>query len=142
MKSSKKLKHFWRVFKYIWPQWHRLAVIWCSAILIGILFSLSFATVIPLLKVMMGEEGLHGWVDRKTCDLRYGIDFDVPDRTDLLSDSSQEIAYYLLVTEVDEDKPGHKAGIKPQDIIVGINEFSPAVQGNKIPLTKPGSRNL
>jgi ABC-type multidrug transport system fused ATPase/permease subunit len=136
MKSNKKLRHFWRVFKYVWPQWHRLAVIWCSAILIGVLFSLSFATVIPLLKVMMGEEGLHGWVDRKTCDLRYGVDFDVPDRTDLLSDSSQEIAYYLLVTKVDEEKPGYKAGIKPQDIIVGVDEFSPAVRGDKIPLTK------
>jgi hypothetical protein len=50
------MKAFRRVFEYIWPQWHRLVTIGCSALLIGMLFSVSFATILPLLKVMMGEE--------------------------------------------------------------------------------------
>jgi len=60
------MESFWRIFKYVWPQWPRLVVIAIAVVLIAILFSLSFATVVPLLKVMMGEEGLHGWVDRKS----------------------------------------------------------------------------
>jgi len=59
------MKSFWRIFDYIWPQWPRLIVIFVSAILISILFSLSFMTIVPLLKLMMNEEGLHGWADRK-----------------------------------------------------------------------------
>ena len=59
---------FKRVFKYIWPQWHRLVVIFCAALVVGQLFSFSIATVLPLLKVMMGEEGLHGLVNRKICE--------------------------------------------------------------------------
>jgi ABC-type multidrug transport system fused ATPase/permease subunit len=136
VEKSKQLKSFWRVFRYVWPQWHRLAVIWFSAVLIGVLFSLSFATVIPLLKVMMGEEGLHGWVDRKTCEWRYGIDFYVPDRTDLLDDASQNIAYYILVTKVDEEGQAYKAGVKPQDRIVGVGDLAPQGEGDRIPLTK------
>ena len=69
------MKSFWRIFEYIWPQWPRLVVIFVSVILISILFSLSFMTIAPLLKVMMGEEGLHGWVDRKVCSSRCGVDF-------------------------------------------------------------------
>jgi subfamily B ATP-binding cassette protein MsbA len=136
MEDDKKIKYFWRIFKYVWPQWYRLIFIWFSAVLIGVLFSLSFATIIPLLKVMMGEEGLHGWVDRKTCGWRYGMDFYVPDRTDLLDDNSQQIAYYLLVTKVDEEGQALKAGVKPQDKIVGVDNVVPKSREDKIPLTK------
>jgi subfamily B ATP-binding cassette protein MsbA len=136
MEDSKKIKYFWRVFKYVWPQWYRLIAIFFSATLIGVLFSLSFATVIPLLKVMMGEEGLHGWVDRKACSWRYGMDFYVPDRTDLLDDNSQEVAYYLLVTNVDEEGQALKAGVKPQDKIFGVDNYVPKGREDKISLTK------
>ena len=114
------MKSFWRIFEYIWPQWPRLIVIVFSAILIGILFSLSFMTVVPLLKVMMGEEGLHGWVDRKICSWRYGIDFYVPDTIDFTDSENNNIAYYLLIMNVEPDGRAEAAGLKGQDRIVGI----------------------
>ncbi len=110
---------FLRIFKYVWPQWPRITVIVFTAVLIGILFSLSFATIVPLLKVMMGEEGLHSWVDRKVCGWRYGLDFYVPDSTDFTDVNGTNIAYYLLVTNVKEDSWADKAGLKQQDRIVG-----------------------
>jgi len=110
---------FLRIFKYVWPQWPRIVVIVFTAVLIGILFSLSFATIVPLLKVMMGEEGLHSWVDRKVCGWRYGLDFYVPDSTDFTDVNGTNIAYYLLVTNVKEDSWADKAGLKQQDRIVG-----------------------
>jgi len=97
-------------------------VIVVSAVLIGVLFSLSFMTIMPLLKVMMGEEGLHGWIDRKTCDSRYGMDFYVPDTTDYI-DSDSNIAYYLRVTRVEKGSPAARAGIRPQDKIIGAGKF-------------------
>ncbi|MHC4143571.1 MAG: ABC transporter transmembrane domain-containing protein [Planctomycetota bacterium] len=114
------MKAFWRVFEYIWPQWPRLIVIVISAILIGILFSLSFMTVVPLLKVMMGEEGLHGWVDRKICGWRYGIDFYVPETIDFTNSENNSIAYYLLITNVELKSRAEAAGLKVQDKIVGV----------------------
>ena len=73
---------FKRIFKYVWPQWPRVVAIVMCVLLIAVLFAGSFATVIPMLKVMMGQEGLHGWADRKICDWRYGISFYVPEFAD------------------------------------------------------------
>ena len=116
------MKAFTRIFVYVWPQWHRLIVVVVSAIVIGILFSLSFATIVPLLKVMMGEEGLRGWVDRNVCHWRYGVDFYVPETPDFLNDPEGDIAYYLLVNLVDEESPAEQAGMQVNDKIVGAGE--------------------
>ena len=113
------MKDFWRVFEYIWPQWPRLIVVFVSAILIGILFSLSFMTIVPLLKVMMGEEGLHGWVDRKVCERRYSVKFYVPDRIDFIDPNKPDMPYYLLVRDVEQDGLGYAAGLRENDRIVG-----------------------
>jgi ABC-type multidrug transport system fused ATPase/permease subunit len=117
------MKDFRRVFKYIWPQWPRIITVVLSAIIIAILLSLSFITIIPLLKVMMGKEGLHGWVDRKTCDWKYGVDFYVPDTTDFADSNSRNVAYHLLVTDVQKDSLAEAAGLKPVDKIVGVGEY-------------------
>ena len=94
------MKDFKRVFKYIWPQWHRLVTIGCSALLIGILFSFSIATVLPLLKVMMGEEGMHGWINRKISEKRYGLRIDVPDSIELSDPNNPDVAYFLRIAGV------------------------------------------
>jgi len=116
------MKAFGRIFVYVWPQWHRLIAVVVSAMVIGILFSLSFATIVPLLKVMMGEEGLRGWVDRNVCNWRYGVDFYVPETPDFLNDPEGDIAYYLLVNLVDEESPAEQAGVQVNDKIVGAGE--------------------
>ena len=68
-----------RIFKYIWPQWPRLIVAFSTAIIVAILLSVSFMTIIPLMKVMLRQEGLHGWVDRTARDWKYGVDIYLPD---------------------------------------------------------------
>lgn len=135
-KADKRVKSFWRVFKYVWPQWPRLVVIVLSAVLIGILFALSFATVIPLLKVMMGEEGLHSWVDRKVCHWRYGIDFYVPERADFIEDDNSDFKYYLHITNVDEEGQAYKAGIRPLNKIVGVEQLASDGEPEQILATK------
>ncbi|MBC8471475.1 MAG: ABC transporter ATP-binding protein [Planctomycetes bacterium] len=113
------MKAFNRVFQYIWPQWHRLVTIVCSALLIGILFSLSFATILPILKVMMGEEGLHGWINREISESRYGFSFFVPDSFELSDPNNSDVAYYLRIAGVKKKSFAEQAGLKPTDQIVG-----------------------
>ena len=79
---------FKRIFKYVWPQWPRIIIVVLSALIVSTLLSLSFATVLPLLKVMTGEEGLHNWVDRKVSSHRYGIEIYLPEKTDFCKSSS------------------------------------------------------
>ena len=113
---------FKRMLKYVWPQWPRLITVMISAFVCAALFALSFMTVVPLLKVMMGEEGLHGWVDRKSSDYRYGMDFYLPDKSDFTASETSNIAYYLLITDVAEDGIAERAGLKLQDRIIGAGQ--------------------
>ena len=113
------MKAFKRIFRYVWPQWHRLVTIVCSALLVGVLFSFSVATVLPLLKVMMGEEGLHGWINRRISERRYGLKLYVPDTVELLDPNNPDIAYYLKVAQVKEDGFAARAGLQRDDLIIG-----------------------
>jgi len=126
------MKSFTRIFKYVWPQWPRLAVIVVTAVLIAILFSLSFMTIMPLLKVMMGEEGLHGWVDRKTCHWKYGMDFYVPDMA-AFTEGGADIACYLLITDIEQGSPAQAAGLKQGDKIVAAGTLLPDDGEPKVP---------
>jgi subfamily B ATP-binding cassette protein MsbA len=123
------MKDFKRVFEYIWPQWHRLVTIVCSALLIGILFAFSIATVLPLLKVMMGEEGIHGWINRKISEKRYGFNFYVPDSIELSDPNNPDVAYFLRIAGVKKKSFAEKAGLKQEDKIVGA--VSKIISGNE-----------
>jgi len=116
------MKSFRRVFKYIWPQWPRLTVIVLSAMIIGLLFAFSIGTVLPLLKVMMGEEGLHGWVYRVIASDRYGVSFYVPDKIDFADPNNSDIMYHLRVTSVEELSLAADAGLEQDDWIIGAGD--------------------
>lgn len=115
---------FRRVFRYIRPQWPRVIVVVLSAIMIAALLSLSFMTVIPLLNVMIRSEGLHGWVDRKTCQYYYGLDFYVPRMLEVTSGHDQQVGYCLLVSDVKPKSLAAVAGLRPADRITGVGAKS------------------
>ena len=120
------LSAFKRVLGYVWPQWPRLITLFFWAVIISLMFSASFLTIIPLLKVMLAEEGLHSWVDRKVCNWRYGMDFYVPSRSDFKNQTTEK-TLYLLINKVDE-KTGWKGqatwakngGLQQGDQIVAL----------------------
>lgn len=124
-KNKKKddLTAFWRIFVYVKPQWRSVVAVVLVSFVIAILFALSFMTVLPLLKVMMNEEGLHGWVDRKTCEVRFGLDFPLPEISgDFGSNQSRN---YLLVVGVDDKKTAFQAGLMAYDKIIGVGDYMP-----------------
>lgn len=119
------MKDFWRIFKYIWPQWPRLIIVILTAVIVALLLSVSFMTIIPLLKVMMGREGLHGWVDRKTCAWKYGTNFYTPGPAEIVDSNTSAQAYYLLVTNIEEGSLADKAGLKTNDRIISAGKYIP-----------------
>ncbi len=127
------MKSFRRVFKYVWPQWPRIIVVVFSAMVVSSLLSLSFMTVIPLLKVMMGEEGLHGWVERGLSKHRYGVSFHVPGKKDF---AESDIESYLLVTDIKNNSLAQKAGLQKLDKIIGAANLLILQDKDKIPSPK------
>ncbi len=116
------MKSFKRVFEYIWPQWPRIIVVVISAMLVSALLSLSFVSLIPLLKVMTGEEGLRGWLNRNVCQMRYGVKFYVPQSVDFTHKETGDIAHSLQIIAVDKNNLAEEAGLKPHDKILAIDE--------------------
>ena len=96
------MQYFKRAFSYVWPQWHRIVAIVVSVAIISVMFTMTIATVIPLLTVMMGSEGLHGWADRKIAQDRYDIKFYVPDTIDI-TESGSAATFKLEITDIDKD---------------------------------------
>jgi len=121
------MKAFRRIFGYIWPQWPRVIIVVLSAMVVAALLSVSFMTVIPLLKVMIGNEGLHGWIDRKGCKWKYGLVISIPETigTGYTSAAGQG-ALGLLVSDVKDNSLAEKAGIKPLDRITAAQDHTPS----------------
>jgi len=109
------MKAFAHMLRYIWPQWPRIIIVVLSAIAIALMLSLSFVTIIPLLRVMIGTEGLRGWVDRKASEYYYGVQ--LSDRPELSA------GMHLMVTQVAKDSPAEQAGLRPQDFIADVNHL-------------------
>jgi subfamily B ATP-binding cassette protein MsbA len=116
------VKELARVFKYIWPQWPRIVVVVASAVVVSLLLSVSFMTVIPLLKVMTGQEGLRDWADRKICQWQYGVSFYVPESVDFTANKGSDLSRTLLVVSVRKKSVAHRAGLKAGDRVVGIGD--------------------
>ncbi|MHC4396850.1 MAG: ABC transporter transmembrane domain-containing protein [Planctomycetota bacterium] len=114
------MKPFKRIFNYVWPQWHRLVVIFCSAVLIAMLYSLSFATISPLLTVMMDPEGLPGFVNRRISETQYGMDFYITAPVDMSDPNNPQVSYYIRLAGVDKNGPAQQAGLRAEDRIIGI----------------------
>ncbi|MFA5424736.1 MAG: ABC transporter transmembrane domain-containing protein [Phycisphaerae bacterium] len=130
---KQKMGYVWRISKYVFPQWPRIIVIFIAILVSSLLLSLSFVSIVPMLKVMMGQEGLHGYVDRKITSDRYGLKFYMPDQAEILDPNNAEVERYLLVTNVRKKSAAETAGLKPQDYIVGAGDYLITKSEEKIP---------
>jgi ABC-type multidrug transport system fused ATPase/permease subunit len=111
------------MLRYIWPQWPRIIVVVLSAMAIAAMLSLSFVTIIPLLKVMIGTEGLHGWVDRKSSEYCYGLEFYAPAPLQLTDGPGPSLGTHLWVTRVAKGSLAENAGIRPGDYVADVNDL-------------------
>lgn len=113
------MNSFIRMLKYVWSQWNRIIIISICALIAALLYSLSFATISPLLTVMMGQEGLHGWANRRINHQRYGVNFYIPEGVVSADPNSTEISYGLRIIKIKKDGLADRAGLKAYDLIIG-----------------------
>ncbi len=85
------------------------------------MLSLSFVTIIPLLKVMIGNEGLHGWVDRKAVRILLRAGRSIPPRHRMMRRAS--LSTYLQVARVAKGSLAEQAGLRPGDRITDVNKL-------------------
>ncbi len=117
------MTHFRRIFQYIFPQYKAVILSITCALLVAVLFTLSLGAMLPLMRVMIGEEGPHGWVNRAIVNDRSGITFAMAEPPKFLNSDIEQNrkAIPLRVTQIDSDKPAGTAGIAVDDIIVSVD---------------------
>jgi len=120
LKDDQWLRDFRRALGYVWPQKKRL--VWCVLfIALGAAsYSAGLGLILPVLKVMVDEEGLHGWANRLVAEERTGLGFDVYDSRRFRKIPGAP-EFSLLVRDVAEDRATAETGIRGGDLILGVD---------------------
>jgi len=114
------MRHFRRVLRYVAAQYNALVLSVICALLTALLFSMSVAMLLPLMKVMIGEEGLHGWVNRMIVKDRCGIGFAAERLRESWAPAHlrEAAAPPLRIEVIERDSSAHGTGLLPEDVIL------------------------
>lgn len=72
--STVRSPQFRRMLGYVWPYRKHLFLSFVAAVIFAGLHTLSIASVLPVLKVILEKEGLHGWIDRTVAGQRLDLE--------------------------------------------------------------------
>ena len=117
------MKAFWRSVRYLWPYRKRLAVSILCAVLIAGLWGGGFGLMMPGLKILLTDEGLHGWAWQSLVEDRLDIKLVrrlVPagERID-----GEQISMVIDINRVTDDGVAAQAGIAANEWLVGVVEI-------------------
>ena len=100
------MEYFRRSLGYVKVQYKAVTASILCAFFAAALFSLSLGAMLPLMKVMIGEEGLSGWVGRAIVKQRCGIGFrPLPAREYMLAaDDAEQLSQAKLRIELIEHR--------------------------------------
>ncbi|NQU76406.1 MAG: ATP-binding cassette domain-containing protein [Planctomycetes bacterium] len=125
------MKDFYRSIKYVLPYKGRLVASVFCVVMISLLWAGGLGAIVPGAKILISEEGLHGWSDQKMTQSRLKAS---TVRHKITADQGQAawgtLTEVMLVTGVEAAGPAATAGIKPLDWIVGIRD-----EGRATPLS-------
>ena len=79
LKEDQWLRDFRRALGYVWPR--KKLLVWCVLFIVlgAASYSAALGLILPVLKVMVDEEGLHGWAYRLMAEERTGLEFEIYD---------------------------------------------------------------
>jgi len=72
--DAKTLSYFRRILGFVWPHKRYLIGSMLCALLVAVTYSASIGSMVPLLKVIVEDEGVHGWVFRTIAQKRLGVE--------------------------------------------------------------------
>ncbi len=113
------MKSFFRSLRYLWPYRLQLGVALVCVVLIAVLWAGGLGAILPGTKILLSDEGLHGWAWNTMLEDRLGIQIV---RRDVYG-GAQYSAGVLDVVEVEGDgAPAALAGVRAQEWLVGLGD--------------------
>ncbi len=123
MAKQRKLANLRRSLRYLWPYRRRLALAMVCIFFVAALWGGGIGMVGPMFRVLMNEEGLHGWAYSRVSNESLGGKFAL-----LVSpgnSANDQAPIVLNVTDIEEDGPAELAGLAKGEWIVGLVSDDP-----------------
>ena len=120
------MKNFYRSLKYLKPYRARLTVAMVCVVLIAIMWGSGLGMMLPGAKILLSDEGLHGWawnllnsdhLGARVVQQRVGTQ-----RVIEVGGQKQLIESAINVVSLDKKSPARDAGIEASDWIIGVVE--------------------
>jgi len=122
------MKHFRRVLGYLQGQYLSVILSILCAMGVAGLLSLSLAAMLPLMKVLINEEGLEGWVHRTLVKQRMGIKLEAIEEA---IGEGADAKIPLRVIKVDLKSPAWANGLRGTDEIVALKTMEGEIHGRR-----------
>ena len=112
------MQALWRVMKGVWP--YRVAAIvgFLCALGVGVSYASGIATLLPVMKIFISTEGVHGWANQTAVQQRLHL------KILNLSSSVQENALAIVITQTTSQTPGPLRSLKIGDRIVNVAQLN------------------
>ena len=113
------MPNFRRSLKYLWPYRGRLAVACVCVVMIAALWGGGLAMLLPGVKILLSDEGLHGWAWTSITNDKLGatVSFNPVSAYHRIP-----LSEVLRVTRVKKDSPAGAAGLKKNYWIIGLGD--------------------
>jgi len=115
------MKNFFRSIRYLWPYRVRLGISIVCVGLISVLWAGGLGMIGPGSKILISEEGLHGWAYDKIIGDRLGLHG--VQRTAPLGSrpiEGRDVVDFIDTIDVDSGGPAERAGIQPGMWLIGL----------------------
>ena len=124
------MKHFFRSVKYLWPYRVRLAAAMVCVIFIMLFWAGGLGALLPGVKILTSDEGLHDWAWRSMAQDRIGGQLVVRTMRGQHSFDGQKLdaADVLDVVKLQKNSLAKKAGLNEAEWIVGYLDESGQLQ--------------
>jgi len=119
------MKNFRRSLRYLWPYRSGLALALACVLVIAILWGGGLGAMLPGAKILISEEGLHGWAYGKLSEDLLGGRLTrrlVPPAVQI---EGQSLARVLEVVALDADGPAAGADLRKTNWVVGLADGDP-----------------
>jgi ABC-type multidrug transport system fused ATPase/permease subunit len=110
------MEYFFRSLKYLWPYRGRLAVALGCVLIVAALWTGGLGLMLPAAKILISDEGLHGWAYNAVAQDRLGT------ATRLGAVSVSGRPPMLAIQVVEAGNRAAQAGLQANDWIIGLDD--------------------
>lgn len=71
--KRRKNAEFWRSCRYLYPYRRMVTISVIAALFVGLVFSSGLGAMLPILRVLVNEDTLKGWMDRQVIETKIGV---------------------------------------------------------------------